>query len=280
MEITDELVKKLARLAWDNRLLTLKIFQESGQGGHVGGSFSAAEILTVLYNGILKIDPKNPKWKERDHFILSKGHISGIFGAVLANRGFFDKERLSEYGKLNSMIGMHTTLHIPGCEHPAGSLGHGLSVGVGVALAKKIDKNPSRVFVLQGDGEIMEGEPWTAAMAAFKYKLDNLVGIVDRNGLSMDGKTEDIMPLEPLDEKWKSFGWVVKIVDGHDVKSLLETFNSIPFEKGKPSCVIAKTVKAKGIPFMEGKYPYHYTLLADDTYKEAVKALQEGKEAV
>ncbi|GAG74330.1 unnamed protein product, partial [marine sediment metagenome] len=209
-----------------------------------------------------------------------KGHVSGMFGAVLANRGFFDKERLSEYDELESMIGMHTTTHIPGCEHPAGSLGHGLSVGVGIALAKKMDKNPSRVFVLQGDGEIMEGEPWTAAMSGSKYGLDNLVSIIDRNMLSMDGNTEDIMPLEPLDEKWKSFGWIVKIVDGHDVRSKIEVFNSIPFEKGKPSCVIAKTVKGKGIPYMEGKYPYHYTALSEDGYKEAVKILQKQKEAI
>jgi len=281
MEITDELVKKLAKLTWDNRILTSRMFQESGQGGHFGGSFSAAEIITVLYNAVLKIDPKNPKWEERDHFILSKGHVSGMFGAVLANRGFFDKKRLDEYDELNSMIGMHTTLHIPGCDHPAGSLGHGLSVGVGVALAKKMDNNPSRIFVLMGDGEIMEGEPWTAAMAASKYKLDNLIAIVDRNGLSMDGATEDIMPLEPLAEKWESFGWAVKIVsDGNDVRSLLEAFNSIPFKKSKPSLVIAKTIKGKGIPFMENNYAYHYGVLSDDGYKEVVKILQEKREAI
>ena len=280
MEITDQLVKKLQKLALDNRILTMKMFHESGQGGHYGGSFSCAEILTVLYNAVLKVDPKNPKWKERDHFILSKGHVSGMFGAVLANAGFFSKERLAEYDELESMIGMHTTLHIPGCDHPAGSLGHGLSVGVGVALAKKLDKIPSRIFVLQGDGEINEGEPWTAAMSASKYKLDNLVSIIDRNQLSMDGPTEEIMPLEPLEDKWRSFGCAVKTVDGHDVRGLLEVFNSLPLEKGKPTCIIAKTVKGKYAPYMEGRYKYHYSALTDDGYKELIGMLEKAKESV
>lgn len=203
-----------------------------------------------------------------------------MYGAVLANAGFFDKEKLSTYDELDSMIGMHTTLKIPGCEHPAGSLGHGLSVGVGVALAKKLDKMTSRVFVLQGDGELNEGEPWTAAMAASKYKLDNLITIIDRNGLSMDGPTEEIMPLEPLEDKWKSFGWAVRTVDGHNVRSLLEVFNSLPLEKEKPSCIIAKTVKGKGVPYMEGHYKYHYSALTDDGYKELVELLEKAKESV
>lgn len=280
MEITDQLVKKLQKLALDNRILTMKMFHESGQGGHYGGSFSCAEILTVLYGGVLKVDPKNPEWKERDHFILSKGHVSGMFGAVLASAGFFSKERLAEYDELESMIGMHTTLHIPGCDHPAGSLGHGLSVGVGVALAKKLDKIPSRIFVLQGDGEINEGEPWTAAMSASKYKLDNLVSIIDRNQLSMDGPTEEIMPLEPLEDKWRSFGCAVKTVDGHDVRGLLEVFNSLPLEKGKPSCIIAKTIKGKYAPYMEGHYKYHYSGLTDEGYKELVGILEKVKESI
>jgi len=275
MPATADLVQKVEKQAWRNRCKTITMFHKSGQGGHYGGSFSAAEVLTVLYSGgILKVDPKHPNWPERDHFILSKGHISGMFGSVLSSAGFFPEEKLETYDELGSMIGMHTTLKIPGCDHPAGSLGHGLSVGVGAALAKKIDGNPSRVFILQGDGEIMEPEPWAAAMSASKFKLDNLISIIDRNGLSMDGPTEEVMPLEPLEDKWRAFGWSVKTVDGHNVKELLEVFQAVPFEKGKPTCVIAKTVKGKGCPYMENQYKYHYSSLTEDGFEELYKEME------
>jgi transketolase len=266
--------KKLRKLAYESRILTLKIFYESGQGGHLGGAFSSAEILTVLYNGILKIDPKNPKWKLRDHFILSKGHIAAMFASVLALRGFFQKDKLSDYDQLDGAFGMHTTLKIPGCDFATGSLGHGLGVGVGAALAKKLNKINSRVFILMGDGELNEGTIWEAAMAANKYKLDNLIIIIDRNMLSMDGNTEDIMPLEPLEDKWSSFGWAVKVVDGHNVLSLYETLKSIPFNSGKPSCIIAKTIKGKGLPSMEGNYKCHYLKISDSDFTEYLKILE------
>lgn len=275
------MVKELQKLAWDNRILTAKMFRDSGQGGHFGGCFSSAEILTTLYSGgIMKVDPKNPKMKGRDHFILSKGHISAMFGSVLVTAGFFPAEKLATYDEFDSMIGMHTTLKIPGCDHPAGSLGHGLSVGVGAALAKKLDKDASRVFVLQGDGELNEGEPWSAAMSAAKFKLDNLISIIDRNMLSMDGPTEEIMPLEPLEDKWRSFGWAVETVDGHSVEKLLDAFKRVPFTKGKPTCIIAKTAKGKGIPYMEGKYKYHYGALTEEGYKELFDILNQAKESI
>jgi transketolase len=252
------LEKKLLNLANRARLLTAKMFGDSGQGGHIGGSFSAAEILTVLYNGILKIDPKNPDWELRDHFVLSKGHISGMFASVLHLRGFFEEELLKSYDELESAFGMHTTTHIPGCEFSAGSLGHGLGFSVGLSLTKKVDKLGSRVFTLMGDGELDEGSVWEAAMSAGKFKLDNLTAIIDRNGCNMEGTTEESMPLESLEDKWKSFGWAVKTIDGHSISSLYETLSSVPFVPDKPSAVIAKTIKGKGLAKFAGDYRCHY----------------------
>ena len=276
MEIDKTLEIKLNNIAYKSRILTSEIFYKSGQGGHYGGCFSLAEILAVLYNGILKIDPKNPKWRLRDHFILSKGHGCGIFAAVLALRGFFNKDQLSTYDQFNSAIGMHTTLKIPGCEFAAGSLGHGAGVGVGIALAKKLNKLNSRVFILMGDGEINEGTTWEAAMAASKYKLDNLIFIIDRNMFNMEGLTENTMPLEPLEDKWKSFGWAVKTVDGHNVRSLFNVFNNVPLEKEKPSCIIAKTVKGKDLCFHEDDYKSHYLKLSESEYKRNFNALKSN----
>ena len=277
MTIDTKLEKKLKNLTIESKLLTMKMFHESGQGGHYGGSFSSAEFLTVLYNGILKIDPKNPKWEERDHFILSRGHICGLFVAVLALRGFLDKKVLSTYDEINSSIGMHTTLKIPGCEFAAGSLGHGLPAGVGAALAKKLDKIPSRVFVYMGDGEINEGSVWEAAMAAGKYKLDNFIAAIDRNMMNYEGNTESIMPLEPLEDKWKSFGWAVKTVDGHNIAALYDVLSSLPLQKNKPSCIIVKSVKGKGIPCMEDNWKYHYAKISDEDFQEYYKLIEEDK---
>ena len=265
--------KEMVNLANKARLLTAKMFGESGQGGHIGGSFSAAEIITVLYNGILKIDPKNPEWELRDHFILSKGHISGMFASVLQLRGFFDEKLLSTYDELESAFGMHTTTHIPGCEFSAGSLGHGLGFSVGLALGKKIDKLDSRVFCLMGDGELDEGSVWEAAMSASKFKLDNLIAITDRNGCNMEGPTEELMPLESLEDKWKSFGWAVKTIDGHSISSLYETLKSIPFEPGKPSSIIAETVKGKGLSCFAGDYRCHYVKQDEQKWAENYKEL-------
>lgn len=267
--------KKMVNLANKARLLTAKMFGESGQGGHIGGSFSAAEILTVLYNGILKVDPKNPEWKLRDHFILSKGHISGMFASVLQLRGFFGEKLLKTYDELESAFGMHTTTHIPGCEFSAGSLGHGLGFAVGLALGKKLDKMDSRVFTLMGDGELDEGSVWEAAMSASKFKLDNLIAIIDRNGCNMEGPTEELMPLESLEDKWKSFGWAVKTIDGHSITSLYETLKSVPFEPGKPSSIIAETVKGKGLSCFAGDYKCHYVKQEEQKWVENYKELSK-----
>lgn len=265
--------KVIINLANQARLLTAKMFGESGQGGHIGGSFSAAEILIVLYNGILKIDPQNSQWELRDHFILSKGHISGMLASVLHLRGFFDEKLLGTYDELGSAFGMHTTTHIPGCEFSAGSLGHGLGFSVGIALGKKIDKIDSRVFTLMGDGELNAGPIWEAAMSANKFKLDNLTAIVDRNGCNMEGSTEKQMPLENLEDKWKSFGWSVRTIDGHSIPILYETLKSVPFETSKPSIIIAKTVKGKGITSFEGNYTCHYVGQIKEKWEENYQEL-------
>lgn len=253
----------------------MKMFHESRQGGHLGGSFSSAEILTVLYNGILKIDLKNTGWKLRDHFVLSKGHISGMFASILFLKGFFGEDFLTTYDEINSAFGMHTTIHIPGCEFAAGSLGHGLSFAVGIALGKKIEKIKSRVFVLMGDGELNEGSVWEAAMSANKWKLDNLIAIVDRNMCNMEGLTENIMPLEPLEDKWRSFGWSVKTVNGHSISDLYEILHSIPFKVNNPSLIIANTVKGKGLSSFEGDYKCHYVRIDEHKYNENLEELKK-----
>jgi len=272
-----ELEKKFYNLSYDARILCMKAFYKSGQRSHYGGCFSAADILTVLYQSILKIDPKNPNWELRDHFILSKGHIAGMLSSVLALKGFFDEEFVYTYDELNSAFGWHTTKKIKGCEFAAGSLGHGLGFGIGLALSKKLDEIKSRVFVLMGDGEINEGTVWEGAMAASQYKLDNLTIIIDRNNLQITGNTEDVMALEPLEDKWRSFGWSVKTINGHDVKNIYKTLSTVPFMKSKPSCIIAKTIKGKGLPFMEGKSSSHITKLDDAEYNEGLKILEDYK---
>jgi len=277
MKLNKESEKKLYNLSCDARILAMKVFHKSGQRSHYGGSFSAVDILTVLYQSILKINPKNPKWKLRDHFILSKGHIAGIFAAVLSLKGFFNEEFVYDYDELNSPIGWHTTKKIIGCEFAAGSLGHGLGFGVGLALAKKLDNIKSRVFVFVGDGEIDEGTVWEAVMAAGKYKLDNLTLIIDRNNLQITGNTEDVMPLEPLEDKFKSFGWSAKRIDGHNIQDIYEALSTVPFIDLKPSCIIAETIKGKGLPFLEGKSSSHITSLDDEKYKEGLKILENCK---
>ena len=263
----------LATRAHEMRCLAFDVLHKAGGPSHFGGCLSEIEILTVLYGGILNIDPNNPTWEERDHFILSKGHGAVGLAAALAKVGFFGEDVLYTYKKFGSTLGWHTTKKMPGIEHPTGSLGHGLSVAVGVAFAKKLDGKASRVFTLLGDGECDEGAVWEAAMFASKYKLDNLVAIVDRNMLSMDGPTEEVMPLEPFEKKWEAFGWAAQTVDGHDIGALWNTFSGIPFEQGCPSAVIANTVKGKGVSFMENDYGWHARATTEEEYATGLKDL-------
>jgi len=243
------------------------------QMGHIGGSLSSVDILVTLYYEIMNIDPKNPKAKDRDRFILSKGHSVEAYYAILGDMGFFPKEELGTFGKYKSRLIGHPSVKIPGVEINTGSLGHGLSNGVGMALAAKMDKKSYKVYVLMGDGELAEGSIWEGAMAASHFGLDNLVGIVDRNHLQISGETEDIMKLENLIDKWRAFGWDVTSVDGHDIGDMIHVFNSLSKEKGKPHVMIANTVKGKGISFMQNSAVWHHKVPDEVEFNTALGEL-------
>lgn len=226
--------------------------------GHPGGAFSCIDALVALYFAVMKINPKDTEWQERDRFILSKGHSSVALYSVLHLKGFFSRKVLLTFRQDKTNLGGHPDMHkVPGVEMSTGSLGHGLSVGVGLALAAKMDKKKYRIFVMMGDGETQEGSIWEAAMSASHYKLDNLIGIIDRNRIQIDGFTEDVMALEPYKAKWKAFGWEVKEIDGHNMREIVTTFKAVPFRKNNPSLVILNTVKGKGISFMENTHEWH-----------------------
>ncbi len=260
-----------------NKEIRRRIIETLGEahGGHYGGSLSSVEILSALYMQEMRIDPKRPDWPDRDRFILSKGHACAAFCAVLAERGYFSGDLLRTFNKLDSPFGMHPDMHkIAGCDISTGSLGHGLPVGVGMALAGKMDRKDYRVFVLLGDGECQEGVVWEGMMSAAHFKLDNLVAIIDRNRVSMDGFTEEIMPLGDLRQKMEAFGWKVKEVDGHRVEEILEALHSVPFSPGKPSAIIANTIKGKGVRFMENSAEWHYRDATPEITERALRELE------
>lgn len=246
-----------------------------GGGGHIPASLSIVEILTVLYYNILKINPKNPSDPDRDRFILSKGHAGVALYAVLADRGFFDKQHLDTFGKRGSILGGHPDMHkVPGVEASTGALGHGFPFGIGLALAAKLDKKDYRVFILLGDGECQEGSIWEAALFAPQHKLDNVVAIIDYNKYQALDRLDNIVSLEPLAEKWKAFGWETREVDGHDILKLQDIFKSIPLVRGKPNLIIANTTKGKGISFMENVPIWHYRLPNEEETRIACKELE------
>lgn len=230
------------------------------QLGHTGGDLSSADILATLYmGGILRVDPQQPRWPERDRFILSKGHCSGSFYSALSLRGFFPAKQLRTFMDPLSMLNGHPDRNkLPGVEANTGPLGHGLPIGVGAALGARMRREAWRVFVLTGDGELQEGSNWEAAMTAQHYGLENLVVIVDRNRIQQGDFTETTLRMEPLAERWRAFGFAVVEADGHDCAVLHERLSRIPFEKGKPSCLIANTVKGKGVPFAENQPAWHH----------------------
>ena len=241
--------------------------------GHPGGDLSAADILAALYSAVLKIDPRNPRMPDRDRFILSKGHCSGALYATLAEAGFIPREWLAEYMKPLSLLNGHPDRNkVPGVEANTGPLGHGLPIGVGAAKAAKITGASWKTFVLTGDGELQEGSNWEAAMSAAQFQLDNLTVIVDRNRLQQGDRTEDTVGLEPLAERWRAFGWAVREVDGHDMETLIRTFRAVPFEAGRPNCVIAHTHKGRGVSFMEDRVEWHHRV---PTAEELAAALAE-----
>ncbi len=252
----------------------LKMIHRS-KGGHIGSSLSCVDILTVLYFKILKIDPKSPLAPERDRFILSKGHAVAALDAVLAQRGFFPKEILETYCQDGSKLAGHSTKGaVPGMEVSTGALGHGLSMGAGMAVAAKNDNKDYRIFVLMSDGECQEGSVWEAALFSSHHKLDNLIGIIDYNKIQAFGRINDVLNLEPLLKKWQDFGWEVKEIDGHNFSEIENVFSEIPFQKGKPSLVIAHTVKGKGISFLEDRLISHYKHFTEEEYKKALEELK------
>ena len=243
--------------------------------GHPGGSLSAAEIITALYFKVLRHDPANPRWAERDRFILSKGHAAPILYAALAERGYFPGEELATLRTLGSCLQGHCDMTATrGVEMSSGSLGQGLSFGIGIALAGRLNARDYRVYVLLGDGECDEGQVWEAAMASAHFKLNNLVAIVDHNELQIDGWNRDVMNLEPLPEKWKAFGWHTIEVNGHDLSQLIAAFDEAKGVKGKPTVIIAHTIKGKGVSFMENNVDFHGKA---PTLAEMEKALEELK---
>jgi transketolase len=245
-----------------------------GGGGHTPSSLSIVEILTVLYYNILNISPENQRDSARDRFILSKGHSCVALYAILADRGFFNKEDLDTFGRKGSILGGHPDMYkVPGIEASTGALGHGFPFGAGIALAGKMDKKNYRVFVLLGDGECQEGSVWEAALFAPQHKLDNLTAIIDYNKLQAIDWLDNVISLKPLADKWKAFGWETREVDGHDMTELNNVFKSVPFVSGKPNLIIAHTIKGKGISFMENVPIWHYRMPNEEEMAIAYKEL-------
>ncbi|MFK0294352.1 transketolase [Streptomyces sp. NPDC090442] len=247
------------------------------EGGHLGGSMSLVEILVTLYHDVLRIDPRLPRAPDRDILLLSKGHGAIGLYAALAERGFFPEEWLASYGAPDSMFTAHPNPAVPGVEMPTGSLGHGLPLGVGFALAARLDGSDRRCFVVLGDGELQEGSVWEAAMAAGARRLDRLVAIVDRNGLQISGDTEETVGLEPLGDRWRAFGWTVHEVDGHDPDQLRTALSGIPHTPGRPTVVLARTVKGRGLPYIEGQARSHYVRLTERGHRRARAAVMRGE---
>lgn len=266
---TRELAKKIRRHALQMTNL--------GGSSHIGSVLSMADLLAVLYGSILKVDAKNPSWKDRDRFILSKGHGGAGVYAALAERGFFPVEQLKTHYQDGSLLSGHVSHKgIPGVELSTGSLGHGLSVGTGMAYGAKLDGKKHRVFVLLSDGECDEGSNWEAILFAGHHRLDNLVAVIDYNKIQSLKSVKETLDLEPFAEKWKSFGWEVAEVDGHDHSRIKEAFQAVPFKKHRPNCIMAHTLKGKGVSFMENSVLWHYRTPRGEEYAAAVREVENS----
>ena len=270
---TIELKKKSKKLRLD--LINLI---HSGKTGHTGGDLSVLNVLTVLYYRVLNVDASQPKMPERDRFVLSKGHCAEALYCVLHDKGFISQEDFDNYGKDFAHLGGHPDVTIPGVEINTGALGHGLAAGVGMSLAAKMKKKSYKTYVVMGDGEQAEGSIYEAAMAANKYHLDNLVAIIDRNGLQISGSTEEVMPLENIRERWTAFGWDVKQMNGDDIDDIIATMESIDFQNGKPHLLISKSTKGLGVSFMENVAKWHHGVPSEEQYEQAIKELQTKSE--
>lgn len=268
-----ELVKDLEEKAQRFRVQVIKMIYKA-QSGHPGGSLSAMDIVTALYFHHLKINSQKPAWEDRDRFVLSKGHAAPALYVVLAELGYFPKEALFTLRQVGSILQGHPDMRkTPGVEMSTGSLGNGLSVAIGMALGARLARKNYRVYALIGDGEVDEGGVWEAAMAASKYKLDNLTAICDFNRVQLDGPIDEIMPLDPLPDKWEAFNWNVTEIDGHNMGEILDTLDEAMGVRGKPTIIMAHTIKGKGVSFMEGKFQWHGSAPNEEEYKIALKEL-------
>jgi transketolase len=278
---TVELLDLFAEKAQLSRLETVRQIAIA-KSGHYGTAFSCAEIFAVLYYDVLRIDPAVPDWPDRDRFVMGKGHAAVGLYPILADRGFFPTAWLDTYARLGSPLGDHPDMRkIPGVDFSSGSLGHGISVSVGMALSARIDRRDFRVFCLLGDGELNEGQVWEAAMSAAHFKLGNLVAIIDRNMVSVDGLTSDVMDPEPIVDKFEAFGWRTVSIDGHDGRVLHETFRELPDPADtRPTVVIASTITGRGVKFMEGDFGWHLGYLAPSDELRVVAELEAGLEGI
>lgn len=248
------------------------------KSGHPGGSLSVADILTVLYFDKMNIDSSNPKWEDRDRLVLSKGHSAPALYAVLAEKGYFPKENLKTLRQLGSMLQGHPDMKVtPGVDMSTGSLGQGLSAANGMALAAKLDKKNHKIYVILGDGEVQEGQVWEAAMSSSHYKLDNVIAFLDHNGLQIDGSNDEVMGVSPLDEKFAAFGWKVLKVDGHDMDAIKKVIDEAKLTKGKPTIIIAETIKGKGVSFMENQAGWHGKAPNEEQMKIALEDIKRGE---
>jgi transketolase len=267
--------KELKQKSVEYRKRILK-YIVGANAGHTGGSLSCTDILNVLYNDVLNVSPENFSSPDRDRYVQSKGHCVEALFVVLADKGFFPEEDLNTLCKYKSHYIGHPTRKVKGVEQNTGALGHGLPICVGTAIAAKLDQKDYRVFTLLGDGELPEGSNWEAALSAAHYKLDNLCVIIDKNSLQITAPTADVMNTDPLDKKWEAFGWSVKYVNGNDIDELKAAFETLPFEKGKPSVIIAHTTKGKGVSFMENELKWHHGVPSKEQYEQAMEELDQA----
>ena len=273
-KISQNEIKNLENISKDIRCSILTMVKEA-EVGHIGGSLSVTEILVSLYFKILRIDPKNPSWEDRDRFILSKGHGAAALYSTLALKGFFPKDKLKTFGQINSCFQVHPDkTKVPGIEASTGALGQGLSIGIGMALSARLNKKDYHTYVIIGDGETQEGQIWEAAMFASHYKLDNITVILDYNKVQLMGSISEIMEIAPVADKWSAFGWEIFNIDGHDFSEIIDGLQKAREVKGKPTLIIANTIKGKGVSFMQNLCKWHGSVPTEKEYENAIKEIK------
>ncbi len=267
-----DLLTRLERAAQQIRRDVFRALRAGG-GGHVGGSCSAADILSALYFHRMRVRPQEPEWPDRDRFVLSKGHANAALGAVLAQAGFIDPAILDRFYHFDSPFGMHPDIKMAGIEMCTGALGHGLAIAMGMAMGARMQKLAFHTFVMIGDGELHEGSNWEAALAASHYRLANLTAIIDFNKIAQSGRLTELVGLDPMADKWRAFGWEVREIDGHDMGAVVDALDSLPFHRERPSAIVAHTIKGKGVSFAEDTYLWHSNNVTDEVYARAMAEL-------